>query len=97
MSFIEPQVKKRILDVNAEIAELKGSLSDKETKIYLAKFLIHNLSFTFKLLTGAGGDGVELYPFQELLLRMLFEKDNVLCVMGRGTGKTWIAAVFIIL
>ena len=48
MSFIEPQVKKRILDVNAEIAELKGSLSDKETKIYLAKFLIHNLSFTFK-------------------------------------------------
>lgn len=97
MALIEPAIQKSIKDVNAEIALLKGGLDDKQTKIYLAKFLIHNLAFTFKLLTGANGDGVELYAFQEILLRMLFERDNVLCVMGRGTGKTWIAAVFIIL
>ena len=76
---------------------MKGSLDDTKTKMALAKFLIHNLALTFKLLTGADGKGIEMYPFQEILIRMLFEKDNSLCVLGRGCGKSTCAAWFIIL
>lgn len=88
MSFIEPIDKRKVRDINAELMMLKGSLSDNDAKLHLANFLIANPALTLKLLTGANGKGIEMYPFQEILIKMLFEKDNCLCVMGRGTGKT---------
>jgi intein/homing endonuclease len=88
MSFIEsPASPKIITDVNAEILSLQGFLEDEPNKYYLAKFLENNLAFTMNLLTGADGKGIEMYPFQEILLKMLFDKDNVLTICGRGIGK----------
>lgn len=89
MSFLEPANKtKLIYDANAEIASITGLIDEEKSKLYLAKFLENNIAYTMKLLTGADGKGLELYPFQEILLKMLFTKDNVLCIMGRGLGKT---------
>jgi hypothetical protein len=74
-----------------------GILDENQSKHYLCKFLENNLAYTLKLLTGSSGKGVELYPFQEILLKMLFSKDNVLTIIGRGGGKSTIAVWFIVL
>lgn len=87
MSFIEPKNLKIIPDINSEIASVAGIIDEEQSKILLSKFLAGNLSYMMKLMTGAAGKGIELYPFQEILLKMLLEKDNVLCVMARGVGK----------
>ena len=80
------------VDVNAELAKLKGDLSDKDAKISLAKFLRCNLGFTTELLTG-----IKLAPFQEITLRGLMNRNFSMCVWGRGCGKTFIASVFAVL
>lgn len=69
---------------------LKGSLEDKELKISLAKFLRHNLGITFWLLTG----GLELLPFQEIILRGWFNNNFNLNVWTRGGSKSTLAAFF---
>lgn len=98
MSFLEPTTNiKYINDTNAEIAALTGMIEEEQSKHYVAKFLQANLAYTFKMATGADGKGIEMYPFQEILLRMLFNKDNVLCIMGRGLGKTTVAVWFVVL
>lgn len=98
MSFIDCPNQKTLANVNSEILLTRGLIEEEESKYLLAKFLENNLAFTLKLLTGADGKGVELYAFQEIILKMLFEKDNVLCVMGRGTSKStcaiWFAALY---
>lgn len=80
------------VDVNAELAKLKGDLNDKDAKISLAKFLRCNLGFTTELLTG-----IKLAPFQEITLRGLMNRNFSMCVWGRGCGKTFIASVFAVL
>lgn len=98
MGFIEPSNNLKLThDVNAEIAALSGTIEEEESKIYIAKFLEANLSYMLKMSTGADGKGIEMYPFQEILLKMLFTKDNVLCILARGLGKTTVAIWFIIL
>lgn len=84
-------------NVHSELLSIHGIVDDDVSKFYLARFLENNLAYTLKLLTGADGKGVEMYPFQEILINMLFEKDNVLCVIGRGIGKTTCAIWFICL
>jgi len=98
MSFIEPAEKTQfIIDINEAIGAVNGTIDEEQSKYYLAKFLENNLAYTMKLLTGTAGKGIEMYPFQEILLKMLFNKDNVLCIMGRGVGKSTVAVWFIIL
>tara|TARA_B100000676_G_scaffold249652_1_gene253820 strand:+ start:6703 stop:8529 length:1827 start_codon:yes stop_codon:yes gene_type:complete len=76
-------------NLNQELLELKGELSDKQAKITLAKFLRHNLAFTTELISG-----IKLAPFQEITLRGLMTRNFSMCVWGRGCGKTFIASVF---
>jgi hypothetical protein len=80
---------KEIKDVNAELAELKGFLNDKEAKISLAKFLRANIGFTTELISG-----VKLAPYQELHIKAFFNRNFNMCVFGRGCGKSFMAAVF---
>lgn len=86
-----------VIDINNEISLIKGTIDEEQSKFYLAKFLENNLAYNLKLLTGSDGNGIEMYPFQEMLIKMLFEKDNVLSIIGRGVGKTTCAIWFIAL
>jgi hypothetical protein len=92
MWYCPEKYKLESVDVNAELAKLKGDLSDKDAKISLAKFLRCNLGFTTELLTG-----IKLAPFQEITLRGLMNRNFSMCVWGRGCGKTFIASVFAVL
>lgn len=69
-------------DVNDALMELKGDLRENEAKISLAKFLRNNLGITVELLCG-----IQLEPFQEILLKGMFNSNYSMCVMGRGSGK----------
>ena len=80
---------KEIKDVNAELAELKGFLNDRDARITLAKFLRANIGFTTELVSG-----VKLAPYQELHIKAFFNRNFNMCVFGRGCGKSFIAAVF---
>jgi hypothetical protein len=75
--------KKSVVDYNAELLKITGSLNDKEAKISLAKFLRHNIGFTVELLSG-----VKLVPVQEIVLRGMLNRNFSMFVAGRGVGKT---------
>jgi hypothetical protein len=76
-------------NINKQMLEMEGFLSDKEAKITLAKFLQANLGFTTELLSG-----IKLATYQEVTLRGMMNRNFTMCVWGRGCGKTFIASVF---
>ena len=78
-----------VVDLNSELKLLEGELEDKEARISLAKFLRNNLTMTTYWLTG-----VKLAPYQEVMLRGMFNRNFSMCVWGRGCGKTFIASVY---
>jgi hypothetical protein len=78
-----------VSNVNQEMMELKGDLDDKIAKITLAKFLRANLGFTTQLVSG-----IQLAEYQEIVLKGMFNRDFIMCVFGRGCGKTFLASVF---
>tara|TARA_R100000808_G_C2154735_1_gene165984 strand:- start:2512 stop:4338 length:1827 start_codon:yes stop_codon:yes gene_type:complete len=80
---IEPE------NINKQMMEIEGFLSDRDAKISLAKFLHANLGFTTELISG-----IKLAPFQEVTLRGMMNRNFSMCVWGRGCGKTFIASVF---
>lgn len=92
MWYSPEKYNKEVVNVNEESLKLVGSLSDKEAKITLVKFLRNNLSFTVELLTG-----VKLAPYQEVNLKGLMNRNFSMCVWGRGCGKTFMASIFCIL
>ena len=76
-------------NVNKQMMEIEGFMSEREAKITLAKFLHANLGFTTELISG-----IKLAPFQEITLRGMMNRNFSMCVWGRGCGKTFIASVF---
>jgi len=80
---------RKIENINLELSDLRGSLTDKESKITLARFLRYNLGFTTELISG-----VKLAPYQEIHLKAFFNRNFNMCVFGRGCGKTFMASVF---
>ena len=89
MIYCPDKYIREVKDVNAELAELKGYLNDREAKISLAKFLRANIGFTTELISG-----VKLAPYQEIHLKALMNRNFNMCVFGRGCGKSFMAAVF---
>ena len=89
MIYCPDKYIREVKDVNAELAQLKGYLNDKEAKISLAKFLRANIGFTTELISG-----VKLAPYQEIHLKALMNRNFNMCVFGRGCGKSFMAAVF---
>lgn len=83
------QKEQELIDINADLLKLDGELNEEDAKLSLYQFLRYNLGFTCEYLCG-----VRLYPFQQVIMKGLFEKSFNMLIMSRGLGKTWIAAVF---
>jgi len=76
---------------NTKYKELSGYLEERLAKETLANFLYDNLGFTVFLLTGGT---IRLFPFQEILLRNMFNHNFNMLVISRGGSKTWLTAIF---
>jgi len=76
-------------DINDQILNLEGNLDEDDAKYYLYKFLKENTTFGTQLLTG-----VELFPFQHLAIKTMFETDYFLGVWGRGMSKSFTTGLF---
>lgn len=88
----EGHKKKDYPDFLDELESYEGEISDELARILTYKYLRTNLSYTVKLLTG-----VELYPLQEICLKAMFNREDVFCVWGRGSGKSFLLAMFAVL
>ena len=86
------QNSKIITDVNKELLELRGELSDAEARVTLAKFLRNNIGFATEL-----GLGVTLESYQELTIKSFFNRNYCMLVWGRGCAKSFCAAIYCIL
>ena len=84
--------RNRDRDINKLILEKEGFLDEREAKILLYKFLRENPSFTSELLTG-----VELFPFQHMAIKAMFQTDYFLGIWSRGLSKSFTTGVFAIL
>lgn len=83
---------KPLANVNKELLNLKGDLTDEEARISLAKFLRYNLGFTTEL-----SMGLTLEAYQELTLNSFFNRNYCMLVWGRGGAKSFCAAIYCIL
>ena len=84
--------RNRDRDINKLILEKDGFLDEREAKILLYKFLRENPSFTSELLTG-----VELFPFQHMAIKAMFQTDYFLGIWSRGLSKSFTTGVFAVL
>lgn len=81
---------KDIIDYNLKFkTELKGELSDEVARKTLGKFLMHNLGFTVRILTG-----FILEPYQRIMIKGWLAKNFTLTVAGRGFSKSFVASHF---
>lgn len=93
MSWIEGEqrIAKRVLPEKEWERQyaLEGFLEEDIAKQELFKFFRNNLTIAAKVLIG-----LELYPIQSILLKIMFDREYVLAIQGRGSSKSWIAATF---
>jgi hypothetical protein len=86
------QKSRPLANVNQELLNLKGDLTDEEARVSLAKFLRYNLGFTTELSLG-----LTLEYYQELTLNSFFNRNYCMLVWGRGGAKSFCAAIYCIL
>ena len=77
------------VDVNQEILNLEGFLDEQEAKENLYKFLKDNITFTTNLIAG-----VDLFPFQHMAIKAMFETDYFMGVWSRGMSKSFTTGVY---
>ena len=75
-------------DINKLLLE-KGFIEENEAKILLYKFLRENITFTTSLLSG-----VDLFPFQHMAIKGMFETDYFLGIWSRGMSKSFTTGVY---
>ena len=78
--------------VNQKLKKLHGFLEEDEAKITLAEFLKANVAFSSHLLLG-----IELFPYQALMIKSMIVSDYTMCVLARGSGKTFCCAIYLML
>lgn len=71
---------------NEDMMKIKGSLDEREAKLLFYQFLRNNITYTADLLMG-----VELFPFQHILIKSILESDYSLAVLSRGLSKCVVA------
>ncbi|MDB4348488.1 terminase family protein [bacterium] len=76
-------------DINKILLETEGLLDEKEAKILLYKFLRENTTFSTNLIAG-----VDLFPFQHIAIKSMFESDYFLGIWSRGMSKSWTTGIF---
>lgn len=90
MAWIEGnQIRRPKEDVNQEILNLEGFLDENEAKQNLYKFLKDNITFTTSLI-----GGVDLFPFQHMAIKAMFETDYFMGVWSRGMSKSFTTGVY---
>lgn len=77
---------------NKRFHEIKGTLSEKESKLFLGDFLRYNLEFTVEFIFG-----IKLFPYQGFILKQWFENQFCINVWSRGASKSWLFAIFCLL
>jgi hypothetical protein len=93
MAIITGKQNKKVLkNINKDLLNLKGDLTDSEARVSLAKFLRYNLGFTTELILG-----LTLESYQELTLHSFFQRNYCMLVWGRGCAKSFCAAMYCIL
>lgn len=86
--------KEKPSDFLDRVKKINGDISEIKARELLGELLEYDLGFTWGLLTGGA---FQIWPFQEVLLKGWFKKDYSLVVAGRGVGKSYLLAVFILL
>ena len=77
------------VNINEEILKRGGFLEEEEAKVALYKFLKENITFTTSLVSG-----VDLFPFQHMAIKSMFETDYFMGVWSRGMSKSFTTGIF---
>lgn len=91
MDFIDgPPLAEPVIDWNRKfIEEEKGELTEERARYILGRFLMYNIGFTARILTGW-----ILEPYQRLVVKGWMTKNYTLTVAGRGWSKSWLFSHF---
>jgi len=76
-------------DINEILKNKDGFLEEKEAKLLLYEFLRENTTFAANLIAG-----VDLFPFQHMAIKSMFESDYFLGIWSRGMSKSWTTGIF---
>ena len=69
--------------------DTKGYLSESEARRWIVKYFKANI-YDAALHIG----GVKLFPFQEIVIKTMIQKDYTLGILSRGIGKSWSTGVY---
>lgn len=83
------QLRLKKEDFNQKLKEIEGFIDEDESKILLYKFLRENITFTTDLISG-----VELFPFQHMAIKAMFETDYTLGIWSRGMSKSFTTGIY---
>lgn len=88
----EPGIQARVNpeNVNEQLAKIEGFMEEKDAKFWLYKFFRANPAIAAYHLMG-----VQLLPFQQLLIKGMMQNDYTLAILSRSGGKTWLTGVFV--
>ncbi len=86
------QRKQRVNKVNEKLSKVEGYLEEKDAKLLLYEFMRENISFSARLLMG-----IDLFPFQHMMIKAMFEADYFMGILSRGGSKTWSTSIFLAL
>jgi hypothetical protein len=76
-------------DINQLLLESEGFMDEREAKVRLYEFLRENITFSANLMAG-----VDLFPFQHMAVKAMFESDYFLGIWSRGMSKSWTTGIF---
>jgi hypothetical protein len=76
-------------DFNKLLSEVNGYLDEDEARLLLYRFLRENITFATDLISG-----VELFPFQHMAIKAMFETDYTLGIWSRGMSKSFTTGIF---
>ncbi len=76
-------------DFNEFLLSQKGFIEEDKAQVLLYKFLRENITFTTNLIAG-----VDLFPFQHMAIKAMFETDYTLGVWSRGMSKSFTTGIY---
>jgi len=83
------QKRKNKENVNQNILNIDGFIEEDVAKEQLYKFLKDNITFTTNLVSG-----VDLFPFQHMAIKAMFETDYFMGVWSRGMSKSFTTGIY---
>lgn len=75
-----------------EFLEIKGNLTEDEAHKWLVRYFKANIGIAARLILG-----IKLLPFQEIMIKGMFQRDYSMLIISRGGSKSFSVAVFVAL